>query len=70
MRHRPGPWCFSNVAQEPAMKITVKTPKPRNPLARAARMRHAGSHRASGGSQRHQGLRALRRELTEMKHSP
>lgn len=52
------------------MKISLKTPKPRNPLARAARMRHAGSHRASGGSQRRQGLRALQRELNEMKHSP
>jgi hypothetical protein len=52
------------------VKISLKTPKPRNPLARAARMRHAGSHRASGGSQRRQGLRALQRELNEMKHSP
>ena len=52
------------------MKITVTTPKPRNPLAAMARMRRAGSHRPDGASQRQQAHRALQRELERMKHSP
>jgi hypothetical protein len=52
------------------MKITVKTAKPRNPLVGAARFRRAGSHRTSGGGQRRQAMRALQREMDQMKHSP
>jgi hypothetical protein len=53
------------------MKITVTTPKPRNPLVAAARMRRAGSHLAGGRSQRQHAGRTLRRELEQMKqHSP
>lgn len=52
------------------MKITVKTPKPRNPLVAAARFRRAGSHRPSSSSQRQQAMRELRRELHPMKPSP
>ncbi len=52
------------------MKITVTTPKPRNPLALAARLRRAGSHRPDGASRRQQAQRALRRELERMKPSP
>ena len=52
------------------MKITVNTPKPRNPLIAAMRFRRAGSHRPSEGSQRQQAMRRLKRELHEMKPSP
>jgi len=52
------------------MKITVKNLRPRNPLVAAARFRAAGSHRSSTGSQRQRGMRALQRELDQMKHSP
>ena len=52
------------------MKITVKTLKPRNPLVGAARFRRAGSHRASGGGQRREAMRALKREMDQMQHSP
>lgn len=52
------------------MKITVNTPKPRNPLIAAMRFRRAGSHRPSEGSQRQQATRRLERELKTMKSSP
>ena len=52
------------------MTITVNNRKPRNPLVAAARFRQAGSHRSGTGSQRRQGMRALQRELDQMKHSP
>lgn len=52
------------------MKITVKTLKPRNPIVGAARFRLAGAHRRGTGSQRLEGMRALRRELDQMKNSP
>lgn len=52
------------------MKITLKTLKPRNPLVGAARFRQAGSHRSGTGSQRREAMRALQRELEQMKNSP
>ena len=59
------------------MKITIATPKPRNPLALLARSRRAGIHRPSGGAARQAGQRdmhrALQRELTPdvpLRHSP
>ncbi len=53
------------------MKITLTAlNKPRNPLATLAHMRRAGSHQPGGRSQRQQAGHALRRELTQMKHSP
>jgi hypothetical protein len=52
------------------MKISLKNRKPRNPLVAAARFRRAGSHRSSTGTLRRQGMRALQRELDQMKHSP
>ncbi len=52
------------------MKITLNQPKPRNPLAVAARMRRAGSHRPLPASQRQQAHRALQRELERLKPSP
>ena len=52
------------------MKITLNALKPRNPLARLGRLRHAGSHRTEGGAMRQQSMRALKRELDRMKHSP
>ena len=52
------------------MKITLNASKPRNPLARLGRLRHAGSHRPEGGAMRRHAVRALKRELDRMKHSP
>lgn len=51
-------------------KITVSTPKPRNPLVAAMRFRRAGSHRTSESSQRQHAEREMRRELHPMKPSP
>lgn len=48
------------------MKFTVVTPKPRNPLAPAARMRHGGSHRPSTGAQRQRSRRDLRQCLDQI----
>jgi hypothetical protein len=52
------------------MKITVKTPRPRNPLVTLARSRRAGAHRPTGGSQRQRASREMQRELRHMTHSP
>ncbi len=52
------------------MKITLNALKPRNPLARLARMRNAGSHRVQGGAMRSQASRAMQRELDRLKQSP
>ena len=55
------------------MKITLNALnalKPRNPLTRLGRLRHAGSHRAAGGAMRQQASRAMQRELDRMKQSP
>lgn len=51
------------------MKITVQSPKPRNPLVAAAHRRAAGSHRPSNASQRQRATQALRREL-QHEHPP
>ena len=50
--------------------ITLTAPKPRNPLVRLARSRHAGSHRVAGGAMRQHANRVMQRELDRMKHSP
>ncbi len=55
------------------MKITVRTPKPRNPLVAAARSRRAGSHRPTGNAMRLRNRALLRRELDQLarpRHSP
>jgi hypothetical protein len=53
------------------MKITLAAlSKPRNPLVTLAHMRRAGSHQPGGRSQRQQAGHALRRELSQIKHSP
>ena len=52
------------------MKIEINMPRPRNPMAMAARLRHAGSHRPDRRTQRQRAASALRRQLNEMKHSP
>jgi hypothetical protein len=44
------------------MKVTLKLPKPRNPLAVAARQRKAGSHQRTGQSRREL-KQQLRRQL-------
>lgn len=45
------------------MKLILTPPKPRNPFASAARLRHAGAHRRGSTSQRQRGARELRIEL-------
>ncbi len=52
------------------MKIAIAMPRPRNPLVAAAKFRRAGAHRRAAGCQRQHTVRALRRELNEMKHIP
>lgn len=52
------------------MKIIIKTPKPRNPLALAARARRAGAHEDSHNfrsmrRKEKQNLGQLRRQLKE-----
>lgn len=50
------------------MKIRLQLPKPRNPLALAARQRRAGTHRCSASAQRQRAAQALRRELQHERH--
>lgn len=50
------------------MKITVVTPKPRNPFVAASHMRRAGSHRSGGSATRQEGRRTLKRELAQLAH--
>lgn len=52
------------------MKLTLKAPKPRNPLVAPSRLRRAGAHRAEPGAVRQQGQRALRREIDHLRMSP
>lgn len=52
------------------MKLTVKTPKPRNPFVAAALRRTAGSHRSGMSTARQTGRRELRAELQRMHPSP
>jgi len=52
------------------MKITIHSPRPRNPWVAAAMFRLAGMHRSSERSRRQRNASALRRELKEMKHIP
>ena len=52
------------------MKIAFTTPKPRNPLVVHTLRRRAGSHRASGRTDRQQASRALQRELSAPRQSP
>ena len=52
------------------MKLTLKTPKPRNPLVAPSLQRKAGSHRPSGGASRQQAAAALRREVERLRPSP
>jgi hypothetical protein len=50
--------------------MTLKTPKPRNPIVAPAMHRVAGSHRAGPGSQRQQAARRLRQEIERLRHGP
>lgn len=43
------------------MKITIKTPKPRNPVAKPAKQRKAGEHRSKHPARRSR--RALKHSL-------
>lgn len=53
----------------PNIKIQLPIAKPRNPLAMAARQRHAGAHQRSASSQRQAGHRHLRDALADI-HPP
>jgi hypothetical protein len=52
------------------MKLSLKTPKPRNPLLAPSLQRRAGSHRSTGGAIRQQARAALRREVDRLRPSP
>lgn len=44
-------------------KIAISMPKPRNPVAQAARLRRAGAHRAAEGSRRRRAAHELQLEI-------
>ena len=51
--------------------LSVPMRKPRNPLARAAALRHAGAHGCGASARRQQARRELHRELSALPtHSP
>jgi hypothetical protein len=50
------------------MKITINTPKPRNPLVAACLHRRAGLHRRGPGASRQLAKRELQRELLKERH--
>lgn len=52
------------------MKLTLKSPKPRNPFVVASLRRSAGTHRIGAGAQRQQARRALRQEIERLRPSP
>lgn len=54
------------------MKLSLKTPKPRNPFVAASLRRKAGAHRPSAGARRQQAARALRHEVNPLdgRHRP
>ncbi len=52
------------------MKLTLKNPKPRNPLVAPSLQRKAGMHRTGGGASRQQAQTALRREVERLRPSP
>lgn len=51
------------------LKITLTTPRPRNPLVAPSRRRLAGAHRRSAGAARREAAVALRRELRTLEPS-
>jgi hypothetical protein len=56
---------FFNALETTAMKLTIKTTKPRNPYVAASLRRVAGAHRSTASAQRQQAQRALRREMAD-----
>ena len=52
------------------MKLTLKTPKPRNPFVAASLRRGAGAHRSGTGARRQQAARELQREISRLRLSP
>lgn len=52
------------------MKLTLNTPKPRNPFVAAARQRSAGRHGGMQVRQRQTLRRELRTELDRLHRSP
>jgi hypothetical protein len=51
------------------LSLRMKTLRPRNPVAPAARQRRAGSHRPAAGASRQFSQRALREEIARL-HPP
>jgi hypothetical protein len=58
--------CGHPSAKERLMKFAIATPKPRNPFATAARLRHGGSHRPSTGALRQRSRQHLRQTLAQL----
>lgn len=52
-----------NTPRHASQRIAIAVPRPRNPVALAARQRSAGGHGQGVGSERQQAQRALTREL-------
>ncbi len=52
------------------MKLTLQSPKPRNPFVVASLRRRAGSHRSGPGARRQEAQRALRQEIERLRPSP
>jgi hypothetical protein len=61
---------YNLLSMESAMKpLILNLPKPRNPLAHAARLRAAGAHRGQHDVRRQAAQRELRNELKQW-HAP
>jgi hypothetical protein len=56
--------------KENPMKLTLQSPKPRNPFVAASLRRLAGAHRTGGGARRQQARRALRQEIDRLRPNP
>jgi hypothetical protein len=52
--------------KNPAPILTLRPPKPRNPLVAPSLRRMAGAHRARAGAQRARAQAALRRDLADL----
>jgi len=55
-----------NTPRNASQRFVIAMPQPRNPLALAARQRHAGEHGRGASGQRQQAQRALARELDQL----
>jgi hypothetical protein len=56
--------------KNPVTTLTLRLPKPRNPLVAPSLRRKAGAHRARAGAQRARAQAALRRDLADLAPGP